>query len=158
MIKLNYEREIVMKKILSFILNEDNKLLLLKGSNKDPQFHESFWYVVTGGVEECDLSLEDTVIREVKEETNLDVYKTTYLNWIFKYTSLGNNCEEYVYMSYVKNSNVILNEESIDYKWCNIYEFVNEIKWYGKKDYLKKALNEIINENIINTETIIENV
>lgn len=147
-----------MKKILSFILNGDNKLLLLKGSDKDPQFFESFWYVVTGGVEDNDSSLEDTVIREIKEETNLDVYKNKYLNWIFKYKSLGNDCEEYVYISYVKNSDILLNEENIDYKWCDIDEFVDEIKWYGRKADLKKKLNQIINENIVSTETIIEKV
>lgn len=40
-----------MNKILTFIVNEFNELLLLKGSPKDPQFNKSFWYVVTGGYE-----------------------------------------------------------------------------------------------------------
>ena len=56
-----------MEKILTFIINEKSEWLLLKGSDKDPQFHKSFWYTVTGGKEEYDNSLEDTVIREVKE-------------------------------------------------------------------------------------------
>lgn len=53
-----------MEKILTFIIKE-NKLLLLKGSPRDPQFHKSFWYVVTGACEHFDKSLEDTVKREV---------------------------------------------------------------------------------------------
>lgn len=36
-----------MKKICTFVINEENKILLLLGSDKDPQFHRSFWYVVT---------------------------------------------------------------------------------------------------------------
>ena len=60
------------QKILTFIVKDD-KFLLLKGSDEDPQFHESFWYVVTGSVENEDKCLEDTVRRELKEETNLDV-------------------------------------------------------------------------------------
>ena len=34
-----------MEKILTFIIRK-NKLLLLLGSDTDPQFKESFWYVM----------------------------------------------------------------------------------------------------------------
>lgn len=69
-----------MRKILSFIINDKNEFLLLLGSDKDPQFKKSFWYVVTGGCENEDLNLKDTVKREIKEETNLDVIDSVYLN------------------------------------------------------------------------------
>ena len=79
-----------MDKILAFIVNENNKILLLKGNDNDPQFKKSFWYVVTGGCEKYDLNREDTVKREVKEETGITKMKEIfYLNWIFKYNSLG---------------------------------------------------------------------
>ena len=39
-----------MDKILTFIVNEYNEILLLKGSENDPQFKKSFWYVVTRGM------------------------------------------------------------------------------------------------------------
>ena len=58
-----------MSKILSFIVNDEKELLLLKGSPNDPQFKKSLWYVVTGGCEEVDKTKEETVKREVKEET-----------------------------------------------------------------------------------------
>ena len=90
-----------MKKICTFVINKENKILLLLGSDKDPQFHRSFWYVVTGGCEDYDDTIEDTVKREVKEETGLNVKENIYLNWIFKYESLGVECEEYVYASFV---------------------------------------------------------
>ena len=46
-----------MEKILSFIVNNNKELLLLHGNNNDPQFHESFWYVITGSreIEDNDL-------------------------------------------------------------------------------------------------------
>lgn len=53
-----------MDKILTFIVNEYNEILLLKGSQNDPQFKKSFWYVVTGGCEKYDLDKEETVKRE----------------------------------------------------------------------------------------------
>ena len=135
-----------MKKILAFIKNKDNKLLLLKGSKDDPQFHESFWYTVTGAKENEDSSLIDTVIREVKEETNLDVKNICYLNWIFTYRSLGVECEEYIFICEGNQKmKIILNEENIDYKWVGIEEFVNTIKWYDNKETLKEVLKLALN-------------
>lgn len=72
-----------MEKILTFIIRK-NKLLLLLGSDTDPQFKESFWYVITGGVENEDINLYETVKREVKEETNLNLSKIIDLNLTFE--------------------------------------------------------------------------
>lgn len=69
-----------MNKVLTFVINENNEILLLKGSKNDPQFKKSFWYAVTGGVEVTDKNLEDTVAREVKEEIGLNVKESMYLN------------------------------------------------------------------------------
>lgn len=77
-----------MEKILTFVIR-NSKLLLLLGSNEDPQFKKSFWYVITGGVEKKDNNLYDAVKREVKEETNLGLNKIIDLNLIFEYESLG---------------------------------------------------------------------
>ena len=121
-----------MEKILTFIINEKSEWLLLKGSDKDPQFHKSFWYTVTGGKEEYDSSLEDTVIREVKEETDLDVEEINDLDWTFEYDSLGKHCIEYAYVSKVKYGNIKLNEENIDYKWCDLDEYIEMIEWWGE--------------------------
>ncbi len=137
-----------MDKILTFIVNEFNELLLLKGSSKDPQFKESFWYVVTGGYEDIDKNLINTVKREVQEETALIVKKSIYLNWIFKYKSLGKNCTEYVYISFVNKDDVILNEENIDYKWCKLEEFIEKTRWFGDKNELKNVLIDALKEKI----------
>ena len=133
-----------MEKILSFII-KDNKLLLLLGSENDPQFHDSFWYVVTGGVEKQDKNLYDTVKREIKEETNLDTIKIIDLNLTYKYKSLNKNCNEHVFISYVSDNEIILNEENLDYKWCTLDEFIEKIKWYYDKKELNKLLKKYIN-------------
>ena len=128
------------EKILTFIINENNEFLLLKTSDKDPQFHESFWYVVTGSCEKEDNDKIETVIREVKEETGLDVIQTLYLNKTFTYESLGSSCIEYVYISKVTTSQIILNEEHIDYKWCSFDEFIKLIHWFEPKSNLMQLL------------------
>lgn len=135
-----------MEKILAFVINTD-KILLLLGSDKDPQFHESFWYTITGGREKADSSLEATVRREVKEETGLNLTEIIDLNWMFEYESLGKHCIEYAFVAYTKENNVNLNEESIEYKWCDIDEFIREIKWYSDKLELKEILEKYLKQN-----------
>ena len=133
-----------MEKILTFIA-KDKKLLLLLGSDQDLQFHKSFWYVVTGGCEKEDKTLEDTVKREAMEETGLTLDKVVDLDWVFEYESLGEYCIEHAFISFTDSDNVILNEESIDYKWCDIDEFVNLIEWYGDKQELRQELTKHLN-------------
>ena len=146
-----------MNKIFTFVVNKrTNKLLLLLGNSQDPQYNSSFWYVVTGGVEDIDLNLEATVKREVKEETNLDIDECIYLNWVFKYTSLGIKCVEYVYVSFVENTDVVLNEESIDYKWCNIDDFIECINWSGNKELLRNVVQSALKKEIYIKEELIE--
>ena len=140
---MNKLKENTIQKILTFIVNND-EYLLLKGSDTDLQFHESFWYVVTGSVEKEDANLEDTVKREVYEETKLKVTEAKMLPVIFKYESLGNNCVEHVFISKVNKGEIVLNEENIDYKWCRLDEFVDLIKWYGKKEELRELLKNNI--------------
>ena len=130
-----------MEKILTFIVT-NKKLLLLLGSDNDPQFHKSFWYVVTGACEKEDNSLYDAVKREVKEETGLTLTRIEDLNWVFEYESLGTHCVEYAFISFTNDENIVLNEESIDYKWCDLDEFVKLIEWYGDKEELKEKLTK----------------
>lgn len=134
-----------MDKILTFIVNENNEILLLKGSKNDPQFKRSFWYVVTGGKEKEDKNLDDTVIREVKEEMGLDIEKCMYLNWIFRYNSLGKECTEYAYISFVNKGKITLNEENVDFKWCDLEEFVQKINWFQND---KKELSNVLKQSM----------
>lgn len=50
-----------------------------------------------------------------------------------------------MFISYVNDSHKIkLNEESIDYKWCDKEEFINLINWYDDKETLKQILEKYI--------------
>lgn len=138
-----------MDKVLCFIVNENNELLLLKGNPNDPQLEKSIWYVVTGACETTDKTKEDTVIREIKEETGItNITNIMYLNWILKYISLGIECKEYVYITFVKDTKVKLNEENIDYKWCSLEDFINQIDWFGNKKELTKVLKDALNNKL----------
>lgn len=131
-----------MEKILTFIVNNDKKLLLLHGNDSDPQFHKSLWYVVTGSKEIEDDNLKDTVKREVKEETNLEVTKIIDLNWIFEYNSLGNHCVEHAFLSYVEDDKIKLNEENFEYAWCTFDDFIKKVYWFYNKEELIKRIKK----------------
>ena len=136
-----------MNKILTFIVNERKELLLLHNNPENPIHGGDIWYTVTGGVEEYDKTLEDAVIREVKEETNLNVINTKYLDINYTYTSRqGIECIEYVFISLVEEGNIILNEESIGYKWLNINNYIEEIYWYYNKEDLRILLEKVLKE------------
>ena len=136
------------KKVLSFIVNENNKLLLLRNNPEDPKHGGDIWYTVTGGFESYETDARAVVIREIKEETNLNVKEAIYLNWIFQYTFNDIDCIEYAYISFVENGDIILNEESVDYKWCDLDEFMNETTWYGDLRLLNNVLKNAINKKI----------
>jgi len=65
---------------------KDKKILLTKRTPNLPTF-PNFWTFPAGGIDDTDLSIRDCVIREVKEETNLDFEPTSKLNF---YESLAN--------------------------------------------------------------------
>ena len=71
-----------------------------------------------------------------------------YLNWIFKYNSLGVKCTEYAYTIFVKKEKITLNEENIDYKWCDIKEFIEKIQWFGDKEELYNVLKEALDKKL----------
>ena len=145
-----------MNKILTFICNQDKKLLLLKGDPTDPQLKKSIWYVVTGGYEACDNTLENTVKREIKEETNLNAKKIIYLNWVLEYESLGEKCIEYAYITFVDEEEIILNEENIDYEWLEKDDFIEKIDWFSDKKVLRLVLGKALNGEILFKKEIVE--
>lgn len=148
----------MLNKILSFIINDDNKILLLHNNPLDPTHGGDFWYTVTGGFEDYDKTAEDVVKREIKEETALDVKEVLYLNWLLKYQDKGLNCIEYVYISFVDSSNITLDEsENIGYEWCDIDDFVKKIRWFGNLELLKKVLIDGMNRKVYFHEEKIEN-
>jgi 8-oxo-dGTP pyrophosphatase MutT (NUDIX family) len=130
------------RKILSFIYYK-NKFLILK-TNPSPIHGDSKWYVVTGGSNKYE-RLNKTVIREIKEETNLDVLKIISLNEFYIYKDYKNRtCKEYAFLSVVSNNKIILNEEHLTYKWVDFNNFFNLLNWEGDKVLLKKKILQIV--------------
>ena len=132
-------------KILSFIANNENKLLALY-SEPHPEHGPGGWFVVTGGLEENE-TFEQAVKREVKEETNLPIKEIFPLNCGSIYPWNNETCKEINYLSFVDaNNNIILNEEHSKYKWLNLDGFINIITWDEDKELLKTILEKALNK------------
>lgn len=103
----------------AIILSPDKKkTLLIK------QYNTSFYRLVAGYVNKGE-SVEETVIREIKEEVNLDVisYKPLKTAYYEKTNTLMCN-----YLAVVKDENVTLNYEVQEYKWFDLDDAVEALK------------------------------
>jgi len=101
----------------AFIFNTNGELLLLK-SHKWPSK-----YVVPGGHVELGERIEETVIREAKEETGLDVYDLEFINFQqFIYDPAFWKQRHFIFFDYAcktEDIKVILNDEAEEYIWVD---------------------------------------
>jgi 8-oxo-dGTP pyrophosphatase MutT (NUDIX family) len=100
-------------------------------------------YVITGGVEEYDKSIEAAALREVSEEIGIESNNIISLDYTIHYTDhiTHKDHAEHCYGVRVGDEPIVLNFEHIDYKWLNKNDFMNTIWW----DYDKKILEGMIN-------------
>jgi 8-oxo-dGTP diphosphatase len=70
--------------VTAIILNDENQVLAV--SRKDD--HEDFG-LVGGKVDDTDLSIQDAIVREVKEETGLDIEKSSMIQILSMHKTMG---------------------------------------------------------------------
>ena len=72
--ELNEAKKELDKNAVAVIINDDNKILLLKRSDYEKQWMPNKWALVGGGIEKGE-SPEEACKREIKEETGLEIKK-----------------------------------------------------------------------------------
>jgi len=72
--RLHEEKKELDKNAVAVIVNEDNKILLLKRSDYEKQWMPNKWALVGGGIEKGE-NPEEACKREIKEETGLEIKK-----------------------------------------------------------------------------------
>jgi len=116
--RLNEEKKDLKKNACAVIVDEDNKILLLKRGNKAP-WMPSKWSLVGGAIEKGE-SAEEAVKREIKEEINLDINKFT------KSFTIQRNPDsiETIFACRYKGdpTDIKLNEEHTNYGWYDVDE------------------------------------
>lgn len=110
-----------------------NKVLLLQRNDGN-----NVWEI-PGGKRENNEDIVDALKREVKEETGLTIneYKLVYVSPIFENHPVLKPFLNIGYLCLVDNSDVVISDEHIDYKWVSVEELVN----YLDNDIYNDLLN-----------------
>jgi len=130
------------KKILVFV-TDGKRMLSFLHNGKDPEHGGWFWFTITGSIEKGETP-EQAAIREIKEETNIDVTDVYDLNWGSIYNWFEKEHEERNLIAFVEDiSNLKLDmREIVDSKWVCLDEFVDLIRWDDDKELLKNVLEK----------------
>jgi 8-oxo-dGTP pyrophosphatase MutT (NUDIX family) len=121
---------------ICIIFNSLGQLLLLQRSETDTWMPEK-WALAGGGVK-VDEEIEDSVAREIKEETNLDVKGI-----LFSFTTKEDKTRVHVFMAKCDNTDQINIDDSehSDFRWVNINEIEELETVPNLKEYVIKALS-----------------
>jgi len=129
----------------AIITNEKGEILITK--RKVDDFMGGL-YEIPGGNLEDNESILDTLIRETKEETNLELVEVvSYVN-SFDYLSRScKKCRQFNFKIIVKSLNNIILTEHDEYKWIKLNEVENIIEMSPevKQSLLIYVFNEIQN-------------
>jgi 8-oxo-dGTP pyrophosphatase MutT (NUDIX family) len=113
--------------VKAIIRNGQGQMLVLRVSAKEMSNSKHFvggiTYDIPGGRVEVDDTIEGTLRKEVKEETNLELVDYKYLTTVFSPIRLKNQFVDSVglilaiYEVQVKEGSINLNSESDSYEW-----------------------------------------
>jgi nucleoside triphosphatase len=123
-----------------FIFNQKGEVLLLQ-SHKWPGA-----YVVPGGHVELGERIEETAVREAKEETGLDIYDLEFITFQqFIYDPAFWKQRHFIFFDYAaktEGTDVVLNDEAQEYIWIEPKKALGlELDTYTRvsiEAYLKK--------------------
>jgi 8-oxo-dGTP diphosphatase len=123
------------------IFNEENKLLLVRRADNDSWMPGKF-ALVGGGIEENEIP-EESIVREVKEETNLTIKKPKLV-----YSTIEENTFLYVFIAKISNSDKIkLNDEHTGYVWIGKMELDKYDTVPNLADTIKRVHEIMVNNN-----------
>ena len=113
-------------------------MLLIKQGNGDWGFPKG--HMIDGESE------FETAIREVKEETNIDILIDENYRYVISYMVNENTMKDVVFFIAKKLSNVLIPQESeIDkLEWLDMNDALNKISHEDVKDVLKKAMKDYV--------------
>lgn len=124
----------------ALIFDREGRLFLVK-SHK----WEGKW-VIPGGHVDLGERIEDAVRREVKEETNLDVYDVEFVCFQeFVYGEGFWKKRHFIFFDYAcktDSTDVVLNDEAQEYTWARLEELhdlpIETYTWNVIREYLKR--------------------
>lgn len=133
-----------MEKVVNGIILDKNKFLIIK---RKSGLHAGKW-AFPGGILEKGESEEEALIREIKEEVNLDVRKISKKIGTYNYKRGNKIVTGNSYLVFVNNFNVKINSEISDFEWVSIeelekFELAPGIEEEAMKALYDKKINKI---------------
>ena len=127
----------IKEKSCGCIIVKDGKVLLIEQVS-------GHWGFPKGHVEH-DEEEEQTALREVKEETNLDVKIDSNKRYVEKYiTDKGTDKEVVLFVAEPINEEIKMQEEEVSkIKWMSFEEAINQITFKETKQILKQVLRDL---------------
>ena len=118
------------------VVFDEDKVLLIK-------HNEGHWDLPKGHIEEGETEVE-TAIREVKEETNVDVEVNENYRYTTGYSPKEGVWKEVVYFIATKKSdNLIPQEEEVQIvEWVELNEAIKKVTFDNTRDILKRAVED----------------
>jgi len=104
----------------ALIFNQENKIFLMTSTKWKGK------YVIPGGHIELGEKIEQALKREIKEETNLEIFDIKFIGLQeFIFGEEFHEKKHFIFLDYAcktKDNNVILNKEGSEYVWVAIKE------------------------------------
>lgn len=117
--RLSESKRELKKNVVAVIVNEDNKILLLKRSDFKDQWMPNKWALIGGGIEKGE-SPEEACEREIQEETGLEIKKFTKSFTIQRHADSQETVLACRYTG--EPTDITLNEENSNYGWYDVSE------------------------------------
>ena len=138
----------------AIILNENNEVLLIR---RDVEPFRGKWTLVGGRVDVSDNNTEHTVIREVKEETGLDVEIKNLVGVLADPSTDPPPDPRFfvVQVSYeviVKSGDLKVNEEVSEFKWVSLDKVLEHPLAFNHGDIIKTYLKKRSQDKLIPTK------
>ncbi|MEN8906703.1 MAG: NUDIX hydrolase [Clostridiales bacterium] len=127
------------------VVNKDNDILILVRDKDDFMggIHE-----LPSGTLESGESIKDTLEREVKEETNLEINRViNYINSFDYLSGSGKKTRQFNFAVDVKNNDIKITEEHNGYSWQNINDCRDDNNITDEVKYTLEIYNFNLNLN-----------
>ena len=127
---------------IGVIIKKEDRILLIKEKYLSGSAHK--WNMITGSWEETDGEIENAAIREVKEETGLDI-KIEKLLQITMVQYPDKTKIQFFFIAEARNDKVCLPSKEDQEK---LSESITDYKWFTKAEILQIPDNEFVTSTV----------
>ena len=141
------EEGIIKNVVGGIVLNSQNEILIM--TRKTDDFMGGIDELPSGNMDNGE-NIYQALIREIKEETNLDVAIDTRFREITTYSPKPEVLKDVIYFIAIsKSDDVIIQKSELKAsKWLDIHEALGLVTYEDDKKILKKAIKYIENNNL----------